>query len=136
MKNGLTEYQQRSLEMLEYEIPYANTVYENKQEIMVENQIISAITVERLKNHTMTDAEKQAEAVMDAASEEIISMLVDEAKEHIDEESEKAKETAKEKAEEKEELETRIEKAKEEKKEKEKLLSPIWGRMNYRQPSE
>lgn len=123
--NGLSEYQQRSLEMLESEIPYANIDYDNKQEIMMENQIIAATKLERLKSHPMLDAKEQAEAIMDAASKEIVGMLVDEAKEHIDEEAEKEKEAAKEKAEEKEELEAKIEKTKEEKKEKEKVTEEI-----------
>ena len=122
---GLTEYQQRSLEMKEWEIPYAVTAYDAEQEIKVENQIISSTEIERLKTHPMIDAQKQADAIMDAATEEIIGMLVDEAKEHIDEEAEEKKEAAKEKAEEKEELEARIEKTKEERKEKEEVTEEI-----------
>lgn len=124
-KNGLTEYQQRSLEMFESEVPYIKTAYENNREIMTENQIISATNLERLKSHPMLDANKEAEAIMDAANKEIKGMLIDEAKEHIDKEAEKNREAAKEKAEEKKELEVRIEKAKEEKKEKEKVTEEI-----------
>lgn len=124
-ERGLTEYQRRSLEMKECEVPYAVTAYEAEQDIMVENQIISAAKIERLKTHPMLDAQKQADAIMDAASEEIMGMLVDEAKEHIDEEAEEKKEAAKEKAEEKEEFEARIEKTKEERKEKEEVTEEI-----------
>lgn len=123
--NGLSEYQERSLEMKESEFSYAKTAYEAEEEIKMENQIISATKLERLKTHPIVDAKEQAKAIMDAASDEIIGMLVDEAKEHIDEEAEKKKEEAKEKAEEKEELEERIEKVKEEKKEKEKMTEEI-----------
>lgn len=123
--NGLSEYQKRSLEMKESEFSYAKTAYEAEEEIKMENQIISATKLERLKTHPIVDAKEQAKAIMDAASDEIIGMLVDEAKEHIDEEAEKKKEEAKEKAEEKEELEERIEKVKEEKKEKEKMTEEI-----------
>lgn len=123
--NGLSEYQERSLEMKESEFSYAKTAYEAEEEIKMENQIISATKLERLKTHPIVDAKEQAKAIMDAASDEIIGMLVDEAKEHIDEEAEKKKEEAKEKAEEKEALEERIEKVKEEKKEKEKMTEEI-----------
>lgn len=123
--NGLSEYQERSLEMKESEFSYVKTAYEAEEEIKMENQIISATKLERLKTHPIVDAKEQAKAIMDAASDEIIGMLVDEAKEHIDEEAEKKKEEAKEKAEEKEELEERIEKVKEEKKEKEKMTEEI-----------
>lgn len=124
-KNGLTEYQQRSLEMLEHEVPYATTVYDNKQEIMVENQIISATKLERLKSDPMGKAKKQADAIMEEASKEIIGMLVDEAKEHIDEEADKEKEKAEAEKEKAEELQERIDAAKEKKKENEELTEDI-----------
>ena len=124
-KNGLSEYQQRSLEMLEQEVPYATTIYEAKQEIMVENQIITATELERLKTHPMVDAGKQADAIMDEASKEIVGMLVDEAKDHIDEEAEKEKEKAETEKEKKEELQARIDATKEKKKEDEKLTEDI-----------
>ena len=124
-KNGLSEYQQRSLEMLEQEVPYATTIYEAKQEIMVENQIITATELERLKTHPMVDAGKQTDAIMDEASKEIVGMLVDEAKDHIDEEAEKEKEKAETEKEKKEELQARIDATKEKKKEDEKLTEDI-----------
>ena len=123
--NGLSEYQERSLEMLDYEIPYATTVYEAKQEIMVENQIISATELERLKNHPMIAAQKQADAVMDEASKVIVSMLIDEARDHIDEEAEKEKEKAKAEKEKEEELQERIDAVKEKKKENEEYTKDI-----------
>lgn len=123
--NGLTEYQKRSLEMKELEVPYAATANEAEEEIKIENQIIKATKNERLKTHSIEDAERQAAAIMDAASDEIVGMLFDEAKEHIDDEAESKREAAKEKAEEKEALEARIEKAKEERKEKEEVAEDI-----------
>ena len=124
-KAGLSEYQQRSLEIRGYEGPAKDTIYNNSIEIKTENAIISSTEIERLKSHTMIDAQDAAEDIMDAASKEIMGMLVDEAKDHIDDEAEKAKEEAKEKAKEKEELEEKIEKNKEEKKEKERLTEEI-----------
>ena len=73
-EGGLTEYQQRSLEMKEWEVPYATRDYEAKQEIKVENQIIGATELERSKSHAMLNANKQADAIMDAASEENMRM--------------------------------------------------------------
>lgn len=55
----MSEYQQRSLEMLESEMPYMNTAYEAEEEIKMDNQIISATEIERLKSHTMVDAAQQ-----------------------------------------------------------------------------
>ena len=57
----------------------------------------------------LTDEEKaryeeiQADALLEAASDEIIGMLCEEAKEHIDEKAEEAREEQKERAEEKKE---------------------------------
>lgn len=123
--NGLTEYQERSLEMLESEIYYADIAYEADEEIETENRVISATKIERLKYHTMEDAQKEADDIMDMASEEIVSMLVDEAKEHIDEEAEERKDKAEAEKEKQEELEERIDAAKEEKKENEELTQNI-----------
>ena len=124
-KNGLTEYQQRSLEMLGHEAPYVDMVYEADKEIKIENQIVRETKLERLKSHTMEDAQKQAEEVLEAASEEAIGMLVDEAKEHIDEEAEERKEKAEAEKEKQEEIEARIDAAKEKKKENEELTEDI-----------
>ena len=111
-KNGLSEYQERSLDMLESETYYHQTVYEADIEIKTENQIISATELERLKSHAVIDAEKQADAIMDAASDEIVSMLVDEAKTHIDDEAEEKKEQAKAEKEKQEEVQEKIDAAK------------------------
>lgn len=124
-EGGLSEYQQRSLEMLEFEVPYANTVYEAEQEIKMENQIISATELERLKSHAMLDAEKQAEAIMDEASGEIVGMLVKEAKDNIDEEAKEQGEKAKAEKERQELLQERIDQVKERKKENEELTEDI-----------
>lgn len=124
-ENGLSEYQQRSIEMLEFETPYAVTAYEADEEIKVENQIISATNIERLKSHAMVDAQKQAETIMEEASKEIVGMIADEAKDHIDEENKERKEKAKAEAEKQEELEERIDAAREKRKENEELTEDI-----------
>lgn len=57
----------------------------------------------------MADAQKKAEAVMEAAGKEILGMLIEEGKDHVDEEQEEKKEEVEEKAEEKAEQEEKIE---------------------------
>ena len=111
--------------MLEFEVPYANTVYEADEQIKMENQIISATELERLKSHAMLDAGKQADAIMEEVSKEIVGMLVDEAKEHIDDEAKEREEKAKAEKEKQEEIEERIDVAKEKKKENEELTEDI-----------
>ena len=124
-KNGLTEYQERSLEMKDWETEYVKADYEAKQEMKFQNQVINQTEIDRLKSHAMVDAGKAKDAILDEANKEIMGMLIDEAKDHVDEKTEEEKETAKEKAEEKEELEARLEKAKEAKKEKEEFVEDI-----------
>lgn len=123
--NGLTEYQTRSLEMKEAGVYYEKQIYDCNTEIETENAVIRGIKLERLKSNPMGKAQDQAEDIMEAARQEIIGMLVDEAKEHIDEEMEEKKEAAEKKAEEKEELEEKLEKTKEKKEEQEELTEDI-----------
>lgn len=124
-KKGLTEYQEYSLALLKDEVPYAKEAYEAEQEIGVENRIISATELERLKSHAMVDAQKQAKEVMKEASKEIISMVVDEGKEHIDQESENRAEKIKAEKEKQEELEEKVDAAKAKRKEQEDMTEEI-----------
>lgn len=122
---GLSEYQSRSMEMLDYEKPYLDAIYEAGQGIEEENLTIAAIKRELPKNTAMLKAQDKAEAIEDAASKEIMGMLVDEAKEHIDSEAEENEEKAKEKKEKEEELQEKIDAAKEKRKEQEELTENI-----------
>lgn len=114
-ESGLSEYQEKSLSILESEIPYVTAVYEAKQEIGMENRIISTTKIERLKSHSMIDAQKEAELIMKEAALEIKGMLVDEAKNNIDENADEQKEKAKLEAEKQKEIQERIDAAKEKK---------------------
>ena len=62
----------------------------------------------------MVDAQQNADEIMDQAGKDAIGMLVDEAKDHVDETYEEQREEAKEKAEEKEEQEEKLEDRREE----------------------
>ena len=105
----LTEYQKRCLEIDSFQ-----QIYEKKNDL-IEDQIsayngaIRATRLERLKFHEMQKAQKKAEDVMAAASREVLGMLTEEAKDHVDEEMEEKKEEAEEKAEEKAKEEEKIE---------------------------
>lgn len=124
-KNGLTEYQKISLEFKGYEEPYYTATKEAKAEIYEQNAIIRGIKIERLKTHPMLDAEKQAEEVMDEANKEIAQMVVDAAKNHIEEEQEKEKEKAKAENKKEEEVQEKKDLAKEKRKEQEELTEDI-----------
>ncbi|MCM1064704.1 MAG: hypothetical protein NC420_09605 [Eubacterium sp.] len=98
---------------------------DNENQVMQESSTIRAIRRERLKHHAMTDAQEQAEDILDAARDEIMGMVVEEGRDHIDEETEKREEQAEEIREEKEEQEEFIESQKERREEEEELLEDI-----------
>lgn len=122
---GLTEYQQRSLDMKNGGSIYETEISEANRQIVEESAVIRATRIERLKSQTMLKAQQSADEILDSASDEIIGMLIEEAKEHIDEEMEEKKEAAEEKAEKKEEQEERIKEQKETKEEKEAYSEEI-----------
>lgn len=98
---------------------------DNEGQIMQENAVISGTRLERLKYKPMVDAQEQAEDIMDAARDEIIGMIREEGRDHIDEETEKRQEQAEEIREEKEEREEFIEEQREHRKEQEELLEEM-----------
>lgn len=120
-QGGLTEYQEHMLSLDDSIKEYRDIVDKNDMQIEQENAIIRVTKLERLKHSPMVKAEKQAEEIMDAAGKEIIGMVVEDAKEHIDEENEKRKEQAEEIKEERKAQEELLEKRAERKKEQEEL---------------
>lgn len=112
------EYKQRASELDAIIGVYQGKVDEAEGVVRSEVSSIRSTQIERLKAHVMEDAQKEADAINEAASKEIIGMLMNEAKDYVDEKREEKQEAAKEKAEEKEEQEERLE---EQKIEKEKL---------------
>lgn len=120
---GKTEYQQRSLEIDASGSPYRKVIEENKQSIEVENKTIEAIKQGRLKTHPIVDAENAADVIMDAANKEVVGMLMEEAKDHIDEKLEETQEEADKKAKEEEKQKEQLEAAKKKKEETEALTN-------------
>lgn len=126
----LTEYQEQSLALKKDEKSYYLAINNAESEIKEENVVISQTQIERLKSNAIGKATNQAEAVLDAASDEIIGMLFEEGKEHIDEEQEEKREQAEEAAEEKKKLEETLEARKEEKEEQEAFTEEIIDAVN------
>ncbi len=121
----LTEYQQISMDLYKAADYWKTQLETNNQIISGEAGAIRSIQLERLKTHGMVDAEKAKESILAAASKEIEGMLIDDAREKLDEKAEEVKEAADKREEKKEEEEARIEAAKEDKKEKEELIEDI-----------
>ena len=110
----LEEYKQRAAEIDTSIAIYQEQINEAQKEISAESAAIRSIRLERLKTHTMVDAQDEAEEIKQAAGKEAIGTLVGEAQEYITEKYEKEREEAKEKAEEKEEQEEKLEEVREE----------------------
>lgn len=124
-KNGLTEYQTRSLEMKKGGESYETEIDEAEKVIKAENAAIASIRLERLKKDPMVGAQRNAKEIIDAARDEILGMLIDEGKDHIDEEMEEKKEAAEKAEEKKEEQEEKIEKKDEKKAQEEQFREQI-----------
>lgn len=111
----LTEYQQKCLEIDGEEQIFRIRAGKAESAIKSYYSAIRSIKRERLKHHEMEDAQNNAEKVMEQASKDIQGMLMDEAKDHVDESYEETREEEEEKAEEKEAEEEKIELRKEQK---------------------
>lgn len=121
---GYTEYQKRALGLDAGKDPVMDRIDEAKKGIAIESGTIRATRLERLKYHAMLDAKQDADKILESASDEIVGMLIDEAKDHIDEKSEEEIEKADERKEEKKEELEKLEKAKERREEMEALADP------------
>jgi chromosome segregation ATPase len=119
------EYIQMTKDLDEAEKACDEELNKNEGEILEENATISAIHRERLKSSPMVDAQKQADEILDAASKEIIGMVADEAKEHLDAEADERDEKAEKLKEQQEQIEEFIEKNREKREETEELLEDM-----------
>ena len=104
-QEGMTEYQKFSLEMDALKEPFQKIIDDSQKSIINQTKTISAIKLEREKNHIMVDANAAADQILEASSKDIIGILVDEAMDRVDEKQEEQKEAAEKAAEEKKEQE-------------------------------
>ena len=119
---GLTDYQRQQREWDAEKKHFQKDIDKNKEEILIENAVIRGTKLERLKSAPMAKAQKEAEAILDASSKEIINMIMEEAKDTIEEKSEEEQEKAEKLEEKQEDQEAFIEKQKEKREETEELL--------------
>lgn len=115
-EKGLTEYQQRSLEVNEGAGMYRNIVESNKQQIGAENDAIYGLKQSILAKpyeQGMGFAQDTAEDIRIAASKEAAYGMINEVKDKVDEDWKEAQEKAEERKEEKEEKEEKLEARKE-----------------------
>lgn len=114
-KKGLTEYQQRALQAYEPKSVAKSLIKDYEKELDKEIKKLQAAKIDDLKKAPMIKSRKEADDILEAASKEIISTLVNEAKDKIEEKAEEEKEKAEEAKEEQERLEELLNKKKEEK---------------------
>ena len=117
-----TEYQKQVLSLNGKKAALQSDADLMQQQIMVLTQNQSDAKVDQLKSQDMLKAGDAAEEIQKAASDEIVGMVIADAKEKLDKELEEKKAEAEKKAEEKEEQDERIKKAKEERKEDREMI--------------
>lgn len=101
----MTEYQKAAMELEADKGKWRKEIDEAQKVITSETQVIRATQQEVVKHHGMDDAVAAKEEYLKAASKEIIGMLIEEGKDHIEEKVEEAVEKGEKLKEEKEELE-------------------------------
>jgi len=126
------DYIQRMKELQDFRDPIEKQLDNAQKEIETQVAVIKGVSKERLKSHAMADAQSQAKEIMDAASGEILGMLFEEGKEHLDEESEKKLEKSERQAEKKEEEKKQTEKIRE----KAKEMQEITGKAAEKHPEQ
>ena len=124
-REELTEYQRRALVLEDEAARYRSHLAANNGKILENSEFTKTIRKERLKSHTMVDAQTEAENVMESLTDEIVGLVTEEAKEHLDEEQEKREEQAEKIEEKKEEQEEIQEKREEREKELEELIEEM-----------
>ena len=92
--DGLSDYHSRMLQLDADEKVYTDKIRDNNISIAGDYAFNRNMGIERLKSHEMYDAKKQGEQIVDAASKEIISNVMQDAVDKIDEDMDNKKEEA------------------------------------------
>ena len=124
---GLREYQEKSQALNDRAKAYNAQIREadNGMFAIAAANTDAKINKPQIQAKTIMKAQETADEILEAASKEIIGMLTEEAKDHVDQELEEKKEAAEEKAEKEEEEKEKIGKAKEEKEQKEEFVEEV-----------
>lgn len=117
-----TQYQKDVLELNGRQVELKKTMEQADWQAKSLNGSVNSARIDQLKSQDMLTSQDSANKLLDAANKEILGLLVNQAKDNIDDTLEENQEKAEEAEEKKEEQEDRIEEAKEDKKEQENLL--------------
>ncbi len=122
------EYRDRLRELNDYANYNKELLGENQLDIIGENAAIRGTRQEKLKRspeHTMVGAKEQAQETLEAVGDEIIGMVMDDAKKHLDEEQKEREEQAEKLQEKREEAEQLQEKREEDREDLEELIGHV-----------
>lgn len=82
---GLTEYQKEVLSLDKIRNTWEKIIRDGNNEISASAQTVEAMSLELLKSHPMVDAQKTAQDLLHAASQEQIGELIEQVKDRVDE---------------------------------------------------
>lgn len=124
--NHLTseEYEKELAELNKAEGHFKGIIENSKKYEDRTLRALSDIKIERAKSNPMVTAGKEAEAALEAGGKEVVNMLFEEAREHMEAEFEETQKAAEVKAAKEKELEERIEEMRAEKKEEDETETP------------
>ena len=118
------EYEKELAELNKAEEHFGGIIENSKKYEDRTLQALSDLKIERAKSNPMVTAGKEAAAALEAGGKEVIGMLFEEAKEHMEVELEEKLKTAEEQEAKEKELEERIEEMRAEKKEEDETGTP------------
>ena len=102
---GVTEYQGRILELDDQQDAFEDKIDDANKSRAEDIGVLKGIHKSRLKQHDMVDAGKDAQAILDNASQEVTGMLIEQAVDTQDQKLDDIEEAAKKKKEEQEKQE-------------------------------
>lgn len=97
---GVTEYQGRILELDDRQDAFEDKIDDANKSRAEDNGVLEGIHKSRLKQHDMVDANKDAQTILDNASQEVTGMLIGQAVDAQDQKLDDIEEAAKKKKEE------------------------------------
>ncbi len=118
----MTEYQKKVLELNGVANQIQSEMAQNSATIQRMEDSIRDDQKSQLGSQTMRDAQDAADAVLEATEQDVMGMLIQDSRDHIDKTMEEEQKKAEEAAKKKEEQEEKLEKAKEKREETEKIL--------------
>ena len=117
-----TEYQEKALRLNQIAGSMKVTASNAKDKLIELTDTIAKAKTDQAKSQDMLKAGSAADDILEASNKEVMGLLIQDGKEHIDKEQEEAQKKAEEQKEKCDEQQERIDEAKQERKEQEELI--------------